>query len=350
MRMRRPDRTRWLLLLLASALLLPGCLVNPVPTPGTSGSLAESDSGFTNNAQDVASAADATTADSKNADATDSAVPGVNLGTLAESATSTAAVFAFSPDAPSSGKLVVFLPDSAQQPSDYMTLAVAIAQQGHRVLVLPVTVAAQTACAGDGTCLDLARQEILDGQDRTSKITVTTADCLQTRLVKTLTSLDKDRPGENWGKFYAGSSPIWSDILIAGHGEGASEAASVALHLKVWRVALLAGPTDGVGATPSNWLSGTSKTPTSAWRAFAHTKDATWAIIVASWTALGLGSSAAAVSVDGNQQPGISVQLLTTAMNVPDPRAAIAVDGQMPTDVVAEQHLRLAWKVLFWPY
>jgi hypothetical protein len=352
----RSDKSRWILTLLTLAFLLPGCLVNPVPTPATGGSLATADSGFTQNPADTSTGTDSVAAqDATSSDVGDNGGAGLDMAPFAVTQTDAAIasgshVFAVNATALASGRLVVLLPDAGQAATAYLTLATHIAEQGHRVLVLSVPLAADAACAGDATCLDLARQEIQDGQDRTPKVTVTTPDCLQNRLVKALMWLDKARPGENWGKFYAGSTPLWSNILIAGHGEGASEAASVALHQAVWRVALLAGPTDGQGTAPASWLSGTSKSPATAWRGFAHTNDPRWSIISGAWTALGLGSAAAAVSVDGEQQPGVSVQLLTTAMAASEPHAAVAVDLALPTDPTALKHLRAAWKVLFLPY
>ncbi len=334
----------------ALSLLLTSCFVNPVPTPATvGGTTTDSLPGSQDTADTLANK------DAAAADTADGAAPSVALATFSATATDSAIAdgvhaFAVAADALSTGKLVVLLPDANVLPSQYLSLAAAIAQQGHRVLVLATPVAAQAACADDGTCLELARQELLDGQDRTPKVTVTTPNSLQNRLVKALTWLDKNRPGENWGKFYVGSTPLWSDIAIAGHGEGASQAAMVAMHQIVWRAVMLGGPTDAAGAQPASWLAGTPQTPSTAWRTLAHTKDPAWAIIAAAWTSLGLGSSAAVFSLDSAQQPGISVQMLTTAANVPDPHAAIAVDGALPADATAAQHVRAGWKLLFLPY
>ena len=260
------------LVLVASALLLPSCLVNPVPTPGSAstfipGDVALGDAAAGTDAQAAPDASgDAQAAVSLvhvTATATDSAVDAAVGGGVHLAAVATAVL--------ATGELAVLLPDTGMAPTQYQALASALAEQGHRVLVLATPVSALAACAGDDTCLDLARQELLDGQDRTAKVTVTSADCLQNRLVKALAWLDKNRPGENWGTFYSGSTPVWSQIAIAGHGEGASEAAMVALHQAVWRVALLAGPTDGASGQAASWLAGTGPTDATAWRAFSHT-------------------------------------------------------------------------------
>jgi hypothetical protein len=341
-------------------MLLPSCLVNPVPTPGSAGT--SSDTTFTGNKQDASTASDAS-ADAMTADAIASAdvksdvgVPAVaTTGPVAATATDAAIaegehLYAVAPEVLSTGKLVVLLPDADAVPSQYATIAMAAAHAGHRVLVLAAPVAALAACAGDSNCLELARKELFDGQDRTPKVTVDMANSLQNRLVKALAFLDKQRPGENWGSFYNGSTPYWASIAIAGHGEGASEAAMVAMQQSTWRVVLLGGPTDGTGVQAANWLAGTSQTDKSAWRAFAATNDSAWAVIGAAWTALGLGSSSAQVSIDSGAKPTNSTQLLTTATNVPDPHGAVAQDGALPVDAVALQHLSNAWTLLFWPY
>lgn len=353
----RSGMTMRLLALLAIG--LSACAVNPVPTPATGGNvdsnLATGGADAQGEQADIKSTVDASFA----ADSSDASTTTVELVTVLAQLTDPAIdvasaggvhAVAVAPNTLATGKLVVLLPDATLLATDYFSIASAIAQQGHRVIVLATPVAALTACGGDATCLELARQEFADGQDRTPKVSVNTANSLQNRLIKALTWLDKDRPGENWGKFYNGSTPYWAAIAIAGHGEGASEAAMLAKKNIVWRVALLGGPTDGANAQPAAWLSGTAATAATAWRAFGHAQDPAAALIGASWTALGLGSSAAVQSVDGAQQPGASAQLLTTAMDVPDPHAAIAVDAALPKDSTAAQHLHVAWKLLFWPF
>lgn len=352
MDVRNRFNSQWSVALGALALSLSACVVNPVPTPATANN-AKNDGVATGGGQDASLAADALGANDAADHDGDSGIPAVTLLTVAATATDAAisgGTHAVAVAPTTTGKLIVLLPDADVSPNQYLSLATAAAQWGHRVLVLATPVAAQKACAGESTCLELARQEMLDGQDRTPKVTVAVADCLQNRLVKALMWLDQQRPGENWGKFYAGSTPVWSECAIVGHGEGASEAAMVGVHQTVWRVILLGGPVDGTGALPASWLTSNIKTPASDWRALGHTKDSIWSIIQAAWMALGLGSSDAALSVDGPEQPGISAHLLTTAMDVPDPHAAIAVDGALPLNDDAALHLHQAWKILFWPY
>ena len=334
----------------ALTLLLTSCVVNPVPTPATN---SKANDGLAAGGGQDTFAADTVASQDASAQDGPGGVPSVVLVTVAATATDAAItggdhLVAVGPN--STGKLIVLLPEDKLLPTQYTSLATAAAQLGHRVLVLATPVGAQTVCDGDSTCLELVRQEMIDGQDRTSKVTVTPADCLQNRLVKALAWLDEQRPGEGWGSFRAGSTPVWSTIAVGGHGEGASEAVMLAMHHTVWRVILLNGPGDGAGTQPAPWLSAAPQTPVGAWRTLGHTKDSAWVIIAAAWTALGLGSSDAAVSVDGIEQPGISVHLLTTAMDVPDPHAAVAVDGALPDGADALNHLHAAWKILFWPF
>lgn len=341
---------------------LQACAINPVPTPGTgSNGLVAAD--------DALLSKDSAADTFKNADDAGGtgAVPAVALATVEATMTDAAItggthLAAVATEVAATGKLVVILADEQQSPENYTNLAKAAAQLGHRVLVLDWSPqpSIRMACAGEYVCLEMARQEALDGQNRTSSVDVNLANSLQGRLVKAVTWLDKHFPGQNWGQDYNGSTPVWSHIAIAGHGDGASEAAMVGMKLSVWRVVLLGGPLDGigndaVGASTADWLHGVPTTAKSNWRGFAHTKDQFSAIIAAAWTALGLGSSAAAVSVDGPTTPGISTQLLTTSANVPEPygtiaHAAIARDDALPTDALAAQHVRAAWKILFWPF
>ncbi len=359
MDVRNSSTSRLILILAALALLLPSCLVNPVSTPGSASTTGPGTQDALTADTMAGSDDSSASGDTKLGDATDGVSPTVELATVQATATDAAVdpaigggahTAAVASGVLATGKLVVLLPDAARVPSQYLALATAIAQQGHRVLVLATPVSALAACAGDTTCLDLARQEMVDGQDRTPAVTVNLANSLTNRLVKALAALDKSRPGENWGTFYTGMTPLWSQIAIAGHGEGASQAAMVAMHQAVWRAVGLAGPVDGSGSNAAAWLAAGAATDATAWRAFSHTKDPASAIIAAAWLAMGLGSSDAAVSVDGSQQPGTTVQLLTTSATVADPHAAIAVDGALPADASAAQHLRNAWKILFLPY
>ena len=366
-----PVRPRWgfapcsWLGVAAAALLAspPGCAVNPVPTPQSAANGA-SDSPLGGGA----TAADAATVTEKDVSAvgfadvggdagSDAAPVPVTLATLEATATDAAIsggthLLAWAPAVSDSGRLVVVVPDLLRAPTDYTQLAMAAARLGHRVLVLALAQTGDLAklCAGSDACSEAARLEQFDGQDHTAVVAVSAADGLVNRLVKALALRAKAQPGERWGDFYSGAVPKWSQIAVVGHGDGAGEAAIIGIKQNAWRILLLAGPRDGQGDTPAIWLSGQHATPTANWRAFAHTKTANWARIVAAWTALGLGSGASAVSVDGAQTPGIAVQLLTTTMDVPDPAAGVAVDAALPSEPVALGHLQSAWKVLFWPF
>lgn len=350
------------LLLVALALAAAACAVNPVPTPATNGTTStKQDSTPGENADASFTAGDTQAADAASdmVDGGGGAVPAVSFGTVSVTVTDAAIdaqyaggmhLFAVAPDALPTGHLVVILPDANRLTTEYSTIAMAAAQAGHRVLVLATPVSVLSACGSDTSCMLVARQELLDGVDRTSKVQVAVKDSLIHRLVTALATLDKQRPGENWGTFYSGASPAWSELELAGHGEGASEAAVVAQGVGLWRVALIGGPVDGAAGQPAPWMAGHAAAQSDKWRGLLHTGDPAVALIGAAWTALGLGSSALWSSVDGAQQPGVSAHLLTTGPELTDPHAGIAVDSALPGETSALSHVRLAWKILFWPY
>lgn len=351
-----PFRVR-LLFLLVISLSPAGCFVNPVPTPETNSTVGGG-GGTTDTVGGVAGDTASLAADAKSASdaATDSAAQSVVTPVPATQtdAAITAGIHltAVNLDVATTGKLVLILPDVGRQPADYQALAQEAAGAGHRVLVLawPNATSANSVCQGETGCTEAARKELLDGQDRTPKVTISPQECIEFRAAKALEWLAKNRPGEGWSTLYAGSAPVWGNAAVIGHGEGAGQAAMVGVMHKVWRVVLLAGPTDGQGAIPATWLNGQHATAATAWRAFAHTTDPQWSMISAAWTALGLGSGASALSMDSGQAPGISTQLLTISAVVADPQAAVAVDGQLPADTQTAQHVRAAWKFLVWPY
>ena len=140
---------------------------------------------------------------------------------------------------------------------------------------------------------------------------------------------------------------------MAGHGEGAGEAAMIAMHNVVWRVALLSGPDDTEATHQSvaaGWLSGTPTTARENWRGLRHLSEDRAVAVASCWTALGLGSSDVAVNIDSAQKPGPSAHFLTTNASGLDTRGVIAVDTLLPVDPTVLDRIHNAWKVLFWPF
>jgi hypothetical protein len=245
------------------------------------------------------------------------------------------------------GKLLVLLPEAGQPASQYRELLRVAARGGlHAVAVpQPPGPAATVLCGADPLCYGAVRGERLDGIDRSNKLQVTVADSLVQRIVQGVRGLDTAYPGLNWGQYAQGSAPLWHKLVLAGHGDGAGQAGFAATQLQVGRVVLLAGPTDGSGATPAGWLTTSHATPTAAWYALGHTADPLWPRIAAGWTALGLG--AGSLSWPGIDAGAVfGVQGMTTALASAEPGLSVACDAHTPRDGEGRPRYRVAWQVL----
>lgn len=246
---------------------------------------------------------------------------------------------------PWSGRLAIVLPELGQPSEHYRELLREIARGGHHALAIPSPLQESLAqtCGTDAACYSDARAELLDGTDRTPKVTLKYSDCLQNRIVMVILHLAKG--GQGWGQYVVSGKPNWPAIQLVGHGEGAGQAAFVGTQLTLARVALLAGPQDGSGDKPAGWLSSTHKTANKQWFAFGHTADPLWPRVAASWTALGLGAGTQSwPSVD----PGavFGVQGMTTALAVSAPRLAVATDADTPRDAAGKPKYRATWRAL----
>ncbi|MBI5609453.1 MAG: hypothetical protein HY902_11295 [Deltaproteobacteria bacterium] len=289
---------RALVWLIGWLVLIPaGCVVNPVPTPGSGGTTVLAGDtgggiGKTNDAAaDLGGTADDATA-APNSDALDSFVPATDTQTGVSGEFGDHLAI-FDPAVPSSGDLVVLLPGSNMQPKDYSKILWVAAQRGHRVLGLayPANPSAASLCGENSTCYEYVRHEVLDGQDRSDKIKVGFNNCIEQRLALALQWLVKHRPGQGWGNYVAGSTPLWQNIVVVGHGEGAGHAGFIGKVRKVARVVLLQGPLDSTAQGPAAWIASAAQTPASAWFGLADKTAGDFNKISANWIALGLGTS-----------------------------------------------------------
>lgn len=233
------------------------------------------------------------------------------------------------PAVPGNGLLLVLLTNIGAAPGAYHDLLAVAAAGGYHVLGLDWVNGFETdargtnifyQCGDNGdACFARAWQEAFDGSDRVPKVRIGPTDSVLNRLLKALTHLQAAYPGEGWDAFLAAGRPVWSRIAVAGHSNGAGEAAYIASRYPVSRVLLFSGPLDSIGEppnlTPATWLAGPHATPSARWYAFAATRDASRTLDRAAryrvtWPALGLGAS---VVVDGLRPPFAGSHALVTA-------------------------------------
>lgn len=217
-------------------------------------------------------------------------------------------------------ELFLFLPGTGADPTVY---SVAIIKQaaanGFDAISLsyPSTFSpGLCATSTNPVCFETIRQQILTGGAADPRAAVSAPDSLQNRVVKLLQFLAVHQASREWTRYLAGLTPRWSMIRVAGHSQGASMAAFIALHHQVDRVTLFSGPTDvspdGAAARPAFWIMDHGATPASRYYAFTHLRDETGVNFIAAWTALDLKGAEAPVLIDDSQKPYRHSHVLVT--------------------------------------
>jgi len=264
---------------------------------------------------------------------------------------------------PGNGLLLVVLPAIGTAPSAYGRLMHAAADDGgYHALALDWVSGFETDARGTNIfyqcdhepCFEGVWQEEFDGSDQVPKVRIGPTDSVLNRLVKALTYLAHTWPDEGWGAFLADDQPVWSKIAIAGHANGAGEAAYIASRFTLARVALFSGPLDSTGdgpdLKPASWLSAPHATPASLWYAFGSTRDTSRTLnrterYSINWPALGLGQP---LNTDGLVPPFNGAHALLTSLAPCDgctPSNMTATD-QTPLDAAGTPVFRPIWDTM----
>lgn len=238
-------------------------------------------------------------------------------------------------EVPHKGYLFLFLPGSYGRATGQDLLQEQAAQDGFHGITLryPNSWTVNDMCgpSPDPDCFEKVRMEIIDGKDRTSKVTISQANSIENRVVKLLQYLDRTRPTEGWGQYLEGAAPAWSKIIIAGHSQGAGHAAMIAKVYKVARVAMFGGPTDYsqrlLRIAP--WLSAPHATPTEAYYVLNHTRDSLQ-LRELTWRALGLDAFGGPVNVDITAPPYGNSHQLVTSVATSNAHSSVVVDAVVP--------------------
>lgn len=194
------------------------------------------------------------------------------------------------------GRLVVFLPGTDANARMYTALLKAFASRGYSVIGLnyPNTLTVDNLCdnGANGDCYEQVRFEVLTGQDTSSQLAIMPANSIQNRLYKLLLKLQADYPSEGWGAWVdnVNQAPVWSNIIVSGHSQGAGYAAFVGKVYKVARAVMIAGPADVLSnGSPVPWITAAGPTPMSDYVGFGHLADPFYPRYEPNWVAMGLG-------------------------------------------------------------
>jgi hypothetical protein len=259
----------------------------------------------------------------------------------------------FDPSGPRRPKLVVFLPGFGGKPRGSQFLMGEAARLGYYVigLMYPNEFSIVPSCAGssDPDCAASIRLEVLDGQDRSTAVSINGANSIDNRLVKLLVYLDARFPSEGWSRFLKNGAPDWSQIVLGGHSNGAAQAAFIGTIRLVERVALISGPAPEEAAA---WMS-IGRTPAAKYFALYHQHETWTSVIGANVTALDMDRFGSAVAPELSEPPYRGSRLLATDL---EPRGATglavahlstAVDFRTPLAPDGTPLLRDAWRYLW---
>jgi hypothetical protein len=246
---------------------------------------------------------------------------------------------AFAPGVPTRGRLFVFFHATSQFAEDYKLIADQAARNGFHAISLRYVsagVIVATLCQGetDPACPENIRAEQVEGNDRSAKYAVNRPNSIENRLMKLLAHLHTKYPAEGWSSYMDGTSVKWSQVVAAGHSQGASIAPFLAKQNILARVAMFGGPGDNAGGpgrqttgAPSAWLLGSHATPSDRYYAFGHVADQQ-INLQAMWDAVNLGMKefGPAVNVDQATSPYNGSHLLLTEMEAAPAKKPVIVN------------------------
>lgn len=195
------------------------------------------------------------------------------------------------------------------------------------------------------------RLEAATGEDVSSLVQISRNDSIAERTRKYLLMLSKEYPKENWSQFLSKdkSEVAWDKVTLAGISHGSTTAARFALHTRVDRVVMFAGPRDNNQV----WQSLSSQTPKERFFGFSHTLDMGWEKdhYCRSWELLGLNQFGPLVDVDQTAYPfGNSRRLITSAdvnKNADRAHNAVVPGGTAVKDAKGNYIHEKVWEYLF---
>jgi|GEM_PF-318513 len=212
-----------------------------------------------------------------------------------------------------------------------------------------------SVCAGkEESCYEVARLEIIDGEDRSTYANVSRPNSIYNLLTALLRYLNAQQPQDNWGQYLQGDgTPVWSSIVVSGHSQGGGHAALIAKQVEVARVIQFASTADYIGREQQSapWLSSASVTPQDRYYGLGHIEDDTvpWNELQANWLALGMGDFGAVVDVDQTPPPyngSHSLLSSSTSRSGRGYHSNMIIDSLLARDTSGQPLIRPAWEYL----
>lgn len=242
-------------------------------------------------------------------------------------------------------KLFVFLPGTAGFPSVYQFIVNKAAAMGYHAIGLtyPNNSDIYTASGSSGNLNDFGncRQEIFDGIDHASGVSVDGNNAIQSRLIKLLQYLQQQHPSQNWGQYLSGDEVIWGKVVIAGHSQGGGHAFYISKIKSVDRAVCFASIDWNSNLNQSaSWISMAGATPVSKLYSINGLRDQIFAYANVQTQLNELGLQGPATSIDGNNPPYANSHMLTTNATpaLPEPLTnhhnLTCLDAYVPKDAL----------------
>jgi hypothetical protein len=214
-------------------------------------------------------------------------------------------------------KLFVFLPGTTGFPSVYKLIVKKAASMGYHSigLMYPNSTDLYTASAAssDNTLFGKCRQEIFDGSDQTTGVSVNADNCIRTRLQKLLLYLNTMHPDQRWDQYLSNGTVDWSKIILAGHSQGGGHALYISKQVALDRAISFSSIDWNTNLGRSaNWVSVPGQTPIGKLYTINSLYDQIFAYSNVQTQMADMGMIGPAMSIEDNLKPYQNSHTLTT--------------------------------------
>lgn len=215
-------------------------------------------------------------------------------------------------------KLFVFLPGTTGFPTAYELIVKKAASLGYHAigLMYPNATDIYTASSAstDNSLFGKCRQEIFDGSDQTTGVSVDTNNCIRSRLCNLLIYLQQQYPTQNWNQFLINGQIDWSKVVISGHSQGGGHAFYIAKQVAVDRaISFSSIDWNSTLGRSADWVTAPGATPISKFYSFNGTNDEIFNYSNVQTQLADMNLTGPAVSIDITATPYNNSHTLTTS-------------------------------------
>lgn len=215
-------------------------------------------------------------------------------------------------------KLFVFLPGTTGSPQFYKLIVKKAASLGYHAigLMYPNGTDLYTAAAAssDNTQFGKCREEIIEGADLSTGVTVDNNNCIKTRLYQLLVYLQQLTPSQNWQQFMTNNTIDWSKVVIAGHSQGGGHALYISkLYAVDKAISFSSIDWNTTLGRSADWVTASRVTPVSKLYSFNGINDQIFSYANVQTQLAEMGFTGPAVSIDTNVPPYLNSHTLTTS-------------------------------------